>query len=327
MRQKQKGIALLTILLMVALATILASTIIKRQAYTAENTGYLMRQNQSLLYAKSAESFFAELLKDDLDHAAEVDHLQESWAQPMPALAIEGGMISGLLVDEAGKFNLNSLTKADGSVNENAKLWFEQLLVRLELPAQLSEAVIDWQDPNDELTGAMGAESSDYARTAQAYLTPNAPFHHAEQLKLVRGFEQDYVRILPYVSALVHHDTQVNINTAPAFLLASLDSQLDQAEIEQLFQRRRANAEIFNQVDELWQLAPFSQIPIEKRQFLNNLLSVKSNYFRAQIEIIFDDRKRQFSSHLIRKDKTVYVGYRSLAPFVLDFPDYHQQQN
>jgi type II secretory pathway component PulK len=54
----QRGVALLTILVMVALATILAATIAKRQTNTAENTGYLMRQDQSLLYAKSAEAFF-----------------------------------------------------------------------------------------------------------------------------------------------------------------------------------------------------------------------------------------------------------------------------
>lgn len=56
--QSQHGVALLTILVMVALATILAATIAKRQSNTAENTGYLMRQDQSLLYAKSAEAFF-----------------------------------------------------------------------------------------------------------------------------------------------------------------------------------------------------------------------------------------------------------------------------
>ena len=45
--KQQQGIALITILVMVALATILAATIAKRQANTAENTAYLMRQNQS----------------------------------------------------------------------------------------------------------------------------------------------------------------------------------------------------------------------------------------------------------------------------------------
>ena len=58
MIKQQKGIALITILVMVALATILAATIAKRQAATAESTAYLMRQNQSLMYAKSAEAFF-----------------------------------------------------------------------------------------------------------------------------------------------------------------------------------------------------------------------------------------------------------------------------
>ena len=136
--KQQQGIALITILMMVALATILAATIAKRQAYIAESTAYLMRQNQSLLYAKSAEAFFAELLKDDAENAAEVDHLQENWAQPMPAFPVEDGFVSGVLSDESGKFNLNALLNDNGGVNENAKLYFERLLVRVGLPAQIS---------------------------------------------------------------------------------------------------------------------------------------------------------------------------------------------
>ncbi|KCX93584.1 general secretion pathway K domain protein, partial [Acinetobacter sp. 72431] len=49
-KKNQQGVALLTILIMVALATILAASIAKHQTNTMENTGYLMRQNQSLLY-------------------------------------------------------------------------------------------------------------------------------------------------------------------------------------------------------------------------------------------------------------------------------------
>ena len=76
--KQQQGIALITILVMVALATILAATIAKRQANTAENTAYLMRQNQSLLYAKSAEVFFSELLVDDANNAEAV-YLGRPW--------------------------------------------------------------------------------------------------------------------------------------------------------------------------------------------------------------------------------------------------------
>ena len=74
----------------------------------------------------------------------------------MPPFPIEDGSVSGRLLDESGKFNLNNLTNGEGIVNEDAKSWFERLLVRVGLPAELSQAVIDWQDPNDEPTGPMG---------------------------------------------------------------------------------------------------------------------------------------------------------------------------
>ena len=115
--KQQQGIALITILVMVALATILAATIAKRQANTADNTAYLMRQNQSLLYAKSAEAFFSELLVDDANNAGAVDSLQENWAKPMPTFPVEDGFVSGTLQDESGKFNLNSLVNDEGVPN------------------------------------------------------------------------------------------------------------------------------------------------------------------------------------------------------------------
>lgn len=314
--KQQQGIALITILVMVALATILAATIAKRQANTAENTAYLMRQNQSLLYAKSAEAFFSELLVDDAENAAEVDHLQENWAKPMPAFSVEDGFVSGTLQDESGKFNLNSLVNNDGTPNPQAKAWFEKLLMRVGLPEKLSEAVIDWQDADDETVGAMGAEASYYQGLAQGYLPSNNKFHHVEQLKLVRGFEgQKYLQIAEYISAVPTSDSKVNVNTAPAILLASIDPKLDIKAVQQVMQQRQAKLEHFSNIDDLWAIEPFTQVSTDVRNDMNNLLGVQSNYFKAKIEVLLSERKRQFSSDLVRKDKTVYVAYRSMAPF------------
>ncbi|OAL83539.1 general secretion pathway protein GspK [Acinetobacter sp. SFD] len=314
--KQQQGIALITILVMVALATILAATIAKRQAATAESTAYLMRQNQSLIYAKSAEAFFSELLVDDAENAAEVDHLQETWAQPMPAFPVEDGYVSGIIQDESGKFNLNSLVTAEGTVNENAKVWFELILKRAGLPAQLSEAVIDWQDENEIPSGSMGAESNYYQGLPNAALPPNAKFHSVEELKLIRGFEENkYKLIESYLTAAPMQDSTVNINTASAFLLASMDEKLDVNAVQQLLDQRQANLEHFSNVSELWALEPFAQVEAAKRNVLNSLLGVQSNYFKAQIEVVLSERKRQFSSELVRRDKQVYVAYRSMAPF------------
>ena len=312
----QRGIALITILVMVALATILAATIAKHQRNTAESTAYLMRQNQALLYAKSAEAFFAELLVDDAQNAADVDHLQETWAKPMPAFPVEDGFVSGRLEDQSGKFNLNGLLKSDGTVNEAAKLWFEKLLERVGLPAQLSEAVIDWQDENDEVSGSMGAESTYYQSLAQGYLPANRPFYNIEQLKLVRGFEGlNYQLIAPYVSALSSNALKVNINTAPALVLASIDPKLDISAIQNMQKQQQASLKHFSNVSELWEIDPFNQIEEEQRAAVNDFLGVQSNYFKVRIDVMLNERKRQFSSDLVRKEQTVYVAYRSMAPF------------
>jgi general secretion pathway protein K len=312
----QRGVALLTILVMVALATILAATIAKRQTNTAENTGYLMRQDQSLLYAKSAEAFFSELLIQDSDNSSSIDHLQENWAKPMPPFPVEDGSVSGKLLDESGKFNLNNLVKADGNqVDDSARRWFEKLLQRVGLPAELSQAVIDWQDTNDEVTGAMGAESSYYQGLDPAYLTPNTKFHSIEELKLVRGFEgKNYDLIKPYVTALPEQ-TKVNMNTAPALLLASIDPKVDVKAIEQQLKVKETELTHFNNVDDLWKLSAFSGIDEQSKTDAASLLDSKSNYFTAQIEVMLSERKRQFTSLMMRKDKQVIVYSRSLAPF------------
>ena len=313
--KKQKGIALITILVMVALATILAATIAQRQKFTVENTAYLMRQNQSLLYAKSAETFFSELLVEDAENAGDIDYLQENWAKPMPAFPVEDGYVTGQLYDESGKFNLNSLVDDSGQVNVAAKEWFERLLMNAGLNAQLSEAVIDWQDADNETLGPMGAEESYYRGLRNAYLPANSKFHAVEELKMVRGFEgEKYLQIAPYVSAIAVQDAKVNINTAPAIVLASLAESLDVKTVEAVLEQRQQNMEHFSNVDELWSLEPFSQAKNENQTALNALLGVKSSYFQAKIEVMLSERKRQFQTYLLREDKKVHVLYRSLAP-------------
>ena len=314
--RSQQGIALITILIVVVLATILAASMAKRQAHTASNTQYLLRQNQALWYAKSAEGFAIELLNNDREQAGNIDHLQESWAQPLPSFPVEDGSVSGQVIDESGKFNLNSLVGSDDVVNETAKRWFEQLLVRLDLPPQLSEAVIDWQDTNHETTGNMGAESDYYLSLSAGYAAPNQPFHQAEQLKLVRGFEdQKYQRVLPYVTALPERNTRVNINTAPALLLASLSPELKPEQISQMQQTRQANISPFEDVESLWQQAEFAQLPSEQQNQWNSVLGVQSQFFQVQALVSLNQRQRYLTSQVWRRqDKTVVYG-RSLLPF------------
>lgn len=316
MRKQQRGIALITILMMVALATIIAATIAQHQLNTSENTAYLMRQNQALYYAKSAEAFFSALLEEDAKSAASVDYLQETWAKPMPIFPIDGGSVSAQLFDQSGKFNLNTLLNKDGTPNENAKAYFEKLLKRVGLSSELSQSVIDWQDPDDLTLGAMGAESNYYGSLTNAYMAANMPFHSPKELKLVRGFEEGkYDLIAPYVTAIPNINTKININTAPAMILAAMNERLDLNAVQDALKAKQAKMEYFSNLNELWMMQPFSQVETAERVLPSEIFDVKSVFFKANITVDFSGRKRQFSSDLMRGDKQVYVYSRSLAPF------------
>jgi general secretion pathway protein K len=213
-KQSQSGVALLTILIMVVLATILAVSILRYQNANLEETKLLLRQDQALQYAWSAEYFFSELLIQDAKDNS-TDSLNENWAQPFPPFPVEDGVVTGQLQDAQGRFNLNSLLNENGEKNETAVLFFQAMLERLNLDPNLVEAVIDWQDADNETVGAMGAENSYYQGVQAGYLAPNQMFSSAKQLQWVRGFEgESYQRIAPYISALPSRSTKININTA-----------------------------------------------------------------------------------------------------------------
>ena len=147
-------------------------------------------------------------------------------------------------------------------------------------------------------------------------MVANAPFQNAEELKQVRGFEgPNFDLIAPYVTATPNNLSKININTASALIIASLDEKLDINSIDQVLKQKSANMEYFSNVDELWQLEPFTQVDPQKRPIAIQVFDVNSNFFKAQIEVVLSERKRQFSSYLWRKDQHVSIFSRSLAPF------------
>lgn len=313
----QQGIALITILVMVALATIIAAAIAKHQSYTNQSTGLLKRQSQALFYAQSAEAFYSEILVQDSENGKQADYLQETWAKPMPAFPVEDGYVSGVLEDESGKFNLNSLLNNEGKPNEAAQKYFSKLLVRVGLPADNVQAVIDWQDPDNETIGAMGAETSYYQGLAKPYSAANRKFASIEELKLVRGFEgSKYDLIAPYISALPDINTRINVNTAPALVLAAFDEKLDVNSIQTALNARQEKLEYFANVGDLMKISPFDTLEAAAKTEADKIFGVRSNYFKAKIEVLLSNRKRQFTSHLLRNDQSqVFVYSRSLAPF------------
>jgi len=128
-RRRQRGVALITVLLIVFMASVAAASLMTLQGYTLHRSTLLLNQQQARLYTLGAEQWAISLLKrdlrNDLEQNERVDTLQEDWATIPPSLPVEGGSISGRIEDLQGRFNLNNLLRtkkqpgADAKANSN----------------------------------------------------------------------------------------------------------------------------------------------------------------------------------------------------------------
>lgn len=290
---RQSGMALLTVLFILVLLSTLA-------VYTAEDESIAIRraQNQRDMaqgrqLALAGEQWVARALERDLQaESARVDYFGDEWALlDSRVVNVEDGQMAVQALDESGKFNLNNLAvgKPEQGAATNTPLflaqsawyaYFTRLLANLGLNEELADAVVDWTDADDERTEPNGAEDSAYS---PARLAANQPFHSIAELGLVEGFDEDTLAIIwPYVTALPVNTarnvyTRININTAPAVILKSLDdSPVSDVLVESVVRSRPGRR--YDSANEIYDDL---SIGLDSRQF-NEIAGVSSDYFSAQ---------------------------------------------
>ncbi len=168
------------------------------------------------------------------------DHLQEAWAAPLTA-PIEEVAIEASMEDALSRFNLNQLQGRPSPYNPNGLLnerftVAQQRFMRL-LPTYpdeemtvdeamtITQAVIDWVDTDDALTGSGGAENGYYSSLEKPYRAANRFFSSVTELRQIKGITNllyDYLE--PLVIALPN-TTGFNINTAPVAVMRTLNKQ------------------------------------------------------------------------------------------------------
>ncbi|WP_417665723.1 type II secretion system minor pseudopilin GspK [Pseudidiomarina sp.] len=113
---KQRGVALLMVLLVVALVSVMAVTLSGRLQTSVLRTGNLQQAEQAYWYWLSAEEIVTELLQTELSESDNVAHQQQMWYQQSESgnlYPVDGGAIQGKIKDLHSCFNLNSLRVDD----------------------------------------------------------------------------------------------------------------------------------------------------------------------------------------------------------------------
>ena len=107
-RARQVGVALITVLLIVFIASIAATSLAALQQRAIRRSTVLIHQQQARLYTLGAEQEAMIVLIRDLQNS-ETDHPGEEWANLPLTLPVEGGAIMARISDLQGCFNLNNL--------------------------------------------------------------------------------------------------------------------------------------------------------------------------------------------------------------------------
>lgn len=239
--RSQRGIALLTAIVLVAIAAVLATAIGFASAMSARRATTVFGADQSLLAAEGAEAMAAYLLKQSGPNSTQ-DALNQPWAQTYgPMQLLPGVMLEfAQLEDQQGKFNINNLAPG-GVSNATSIAEFQQLLGLLGLESKWAPLIADWIDTDDQPNFPDGAEDSVYLAQSPPYRTANIPVSSISELLALPGFGRDrYNRLLPYISALPP-GTAINVCTAPGVVLDAISGKVEYStNPQQLLARRQA---------------------------------------------------------------------------------------
>ncbi len=249
-RRKQRGVALIIALILVALATILATKLSFDGWLERRRTLGVLAAEQALQFGLGAEALAADVL-GQAPNTQQVT-LSQPWAQPTQPLPLtspddpEGepiGSLQGALEDMQGRFNLNNLARpftsgqggtpspigAAGTQFDSVPLeQFKRLLVSVGLEEKWAGIARDWITATDIPSSPDGAKDSIYTSQTPPYRTGEYPMMSASELMNLPGFGADrYRKIAPYVTALPGNKIPINVCTAPALVLESIAKNLN----------------------------------------------------------------------------------------------------
>ena len=179
LRAKQRGTVLITVILMVALAALIATDIGYRQKLDIKRTSSFLSRDQAFFLLLAAENVVKQGLILDLKQDNSPNNPvfkdvkgKERWdeynGQPIP---VEGGVIQGELIDLQSRFNINSIMDDDSDIQAAQRALLKKLMTLKMVPDpnninlsadMLIERLVDWLDPDSDVTGTDGMEDLDY---------------------------------------------------------------------------------------------------------------------------------------------------------------------
>lgn len=302
----QSGLALITVLMIFAIASLLAISMVERQSTDMQRSSTMFTVQQARQFVLGAEDAVKTGLYLSWQQDKEKDHLFEEWAKER-RFPLQPGMVYIRINDAQGRFNLNTLSpQANNHVRQRQR--FINLLNLIGADPVLAQSLSNWMNPESQADDLyQGRELPHRA----AYQTCK----HTSEILPIEGMTLEiYQKLEPYIVCLPI-TAALNVNTASALVIAALDSELSLAQAENITKLRGDKG--FANVDEFMKLPdiePLTKIsdnnsddekrnnsPNTRTRFEAGDFSVKSDYFEAFIRVDLNQRIAS-SEVLIHRD-------------------------
>jgi general secretion pathway protein K len=304
-RRQQRGVALVTAVLIVALATILAVDVGFKGYLDQRRTANAFALDQSFEIALGGEAWASHALRQDKIQSPNQDDFTEAWATPIPPIPLEdvGGEFEGTLEDLQGRFNLNNLVQYDASgvstVDNDAVERLQRLLEFLEMEPKWAKIIADWIDSDNNPQFPDGAEDTVYTGLSPPYRTANMPITRTSELLALPEFGLErYKKLQPFITALPA-GTPINLCTAPAELLDAIVEGRREFTAARDTMKQTRQQRCFPNKAEFEQALSGDQ---KQKMNDNNVIDESSDYFLATIWVTLGTHRFTLYSLLYRTD-------------------------
>ena len=344
---KARGVALISILLVVVIATVLGVKMTTEQHFSINRARNYFDQGKVHQYALGGEELARQILYKDFTDNPQKDVLTEAWASPELKFEFEDGEIEMSIEDLQGKFNLNSLIDAPSAqfsrrVNGNrpdiendqtadnarrnstenssgvvnaasaalAMKRFRSLLNQQGIDPVFADRIRDWIDNNQDVT-QLGAEDFDYLGLERPYRTGDTPMFDLTELFLVLDIDaRTFSMLEPLVTTLPAGVSLINVNTAPSGVIQAIAGSALSPELAENFTVNRNEREGFDSVESFLQDDSLAGQGISP-----DGLSVQSGFFKVSVRARVDDRFGYLTSIIQRNsiDGSMRVIYRDAS--------------
>jgi general secretion pathway protein K len=242
MHQRQSGVAVITALLLTTLAITIVASLFWQQQVQVRSIENQRLQLQKQWILRGALDWARLILGEDKRigvRYGDIDHLGEPWAVPLAETRLDqyvekeragdvpDAALSGGMSDAQARYNIRNVFK-NGVIDEEEVRRFAKLLSLLGVNQALARATA--QHIQSAQPQSPGARSVGGASGSTATPLP-MDIQHVDDLLAVPGFTPELLeKIKDYVVVLPADVTTINVNTAPAEVIAAKVDTLSLAE-------------------------------------------------------------------------------------------------